>query len=53
VAKTRAVQLSSALYKSPLFMQNKANFKMGKMNTSTATIKAYVNEQRAMNNERY
>jgi len=34
-------------------MQNKANVKMGKMTISTATIKAYANEQRAMNNKRY
>jgi len=53
VAKTRTLQLSSALYKSPLFMQNKANFKIGKMNISTATLKAYANKQRTMNNERY
>jgi hypothetical protein len=34
-------------------MQNKPNVKMGKMTISIATIKAYANEQRAMNNERY
>jgi hypothetical protein len=34
-------------------MQNKANVKMGKMTISTATIKAYANKQRAMNNEHY
>ena len=32
-------------------MQNKANFKMGKIAISIATIKAYANEQRTMNNE--
>jgi len=36
-----------------LFMQNKANVKMGKMNISKATIKDYDNEQRTINNERY
>jgi hypothetical protein len=34
-------------------MQNKANFKMGNMTISTATPKAYANEQRTMSNERY
>ena len=34
-------------------MQNKANFKMGKMTISTVTTKCYANEQRTMNNERY
>jgi hypothetical protein len=34
-------------------MQNKANFKMGNMTISTATLKAYAKEQRTMNNERY
>ena len=34
-------------------MQNKANFKMGKIAISTAPIKAYVDKQRTMNNERY
>jgi hypothetical protein len=34
-------------------MQNKANFKMGNINISTANTKAYAKEQRAMNNERY
>jgi len=34
-------------------MQNKANFKMGNINISTATTKCYLNEQRTMNNERY
>jgi len=53
VAKTRTLQLSSVLYKSPLFMQNKPNFKIGKMNISTATLMAYANKQRTMNNERY
>jgi len=35
------------------FLQNKANFKIGKMNVSIATIKDYDNEQRTINNERY
>jgi len=34
-------------------MQNKPNFKMGKMNIRAATVKAYAKEQRTMNNERY
>jgi hypothetical protein len=45
--------LSSALYKSASFLQNKANVKMGKMNISTATVKAYANKHRTMNNEHY
>jgi hypothetical protein len=48
-----ALQLSRLLYKSPSFLQNKANVKMGKMTISTTTLKAYANEQRAMSNERY
>ena len=35
------------------FLQNKPNFKMGKMTISTATLKAYANEQRTMNNEHH
>ena len=35
------------------FLQNKPNVKMGKMTISIATIKAYANKQRTMNNERY
>jgi hypothetical protein len=34
-------------------MQNKPNFKIGKINISTAITKSYANEQRTMNNERY
>jgi hypothetical protein len=34
-------------------MQNKANFKMGNINISTARTNAYAKEQRTMNNERY
>jgi len=34
-------------------MQNKANVKMGKMNISTATLKAYANKQRTMSNKHY
>jgi len=48
-----ALHLSSLLYKSASFSQNKANVKMGKMTISLATIKAYANEQRAMSNEHY
>ena len=44
-------QLSRILYKSALFMQNKAKVKIGKMNISLATTKHYDknNEQSAMN----
>jgi len=38
-------------YKS--IMQNKPNFKMGNINISTATTKAYANEQRTMSSKRY
>jgi len=34
-------------------MQNKANVKMGNINISTAKTKAYANEQRTMDTERY
>jgi hypothetical protein len=34
-------------------LQNKANFKMGNINISTARTKPYANEQRTMTNERY
>jgi len=34
-------------------MQNKPNFKMGKIDTSTATLKSYANKHRTMSNERY
>jgi hypothetical protein len=34
-------------------MQNKANFKMGNINISTAIIEAYASEQRKISNERY
>ena len=47
------LQMSSALYKSASFLQNKPNFKMGNINISTARTKAYANEQRTMSNERY
>jgi hypothetical protein len=33
--------------------QNKPNVKIGKINISTATAKAYAKEQRTMNNEHY
>ncbi len=36
-----------------LFLQNKANVKMGKMTISTATLKAYAKKQRTMNTKRY
>jgi len=39
--------------KSSIIMQNKPNFKMGNINISTATLKAYAKEQRTMNNERH
>ena len=37
----------------PYFLQNKANFKIGKMNISIATIKDYDKEQRTINSEPY
>jgi hypothetical protein len=39
------------LYES--IMQNKANFKMGNINISTARTNAYAKEQRTMNTEHY
>ena len=36
-----------------LFLQNKANVKIGKLNISIATIKDYDKKQRIINNERY
>ena len=48
-----ALHLSSLLYKSASFLQNKPNFKMGNMTISTATLRAYAKEQRTMNNEHY
>jgi len=33
------------------FLQNKANFKMGNINISTAITKSYTNKQRTMNHE--
>ncbi len=38
---------------SSIIAQNKPNFKMGNINISTATVKAYAKEQRTMNTERY
>ena len=38
---------------SGIIAQNKPNVKMGNIIISTATLKAYANEQRTMNNERY
>ena len=35
------------------FLQNKANFKMGNINISTARTKTYAKEQRKMSNEHY
>jgi len=52
VANVRALQLSNALYKSPLFMQNKPNVKIGKMTISPAKTRPYLNEQQTTNNER-
>ncbi len=37
---------------SPLFMQNKPNFRKARMNVSLAITRNYNNEQRTMNNER-
>jgi hypothetical protein len=38
---------------SGIIAQNKPNVKMGNINISTATVKAYAEEQRTMNNEHY
>jgi hypothetical protein len=48
-----ALQMSSALYKSSLFAQNKPNVKMGNIDVSAARTKAYAKKQRTINNERY
>jgi hypothetical protein len=48
-----ALHVSSLLYKSASFLQNKANFKIGNINISTAIIKPYAKEQRTMSNERH
>jgi len=40
------LQLSRVLYKSALFMQNKANVKIGKMNLRLVETKDYENKQR-------
>ena len=48
-----ALQMSSALYKSTCFLQNKANVKMGNINISAARTKGYAKEQRTISNERY
>ena len=47
-----ALHLSRTLYKSTLFMQNKANLLDTQMNVSSVKTKDYSNEQRTMNNER-
>jgi hypothetical protein len=59
-AATVVCQLSSVLYicresstNQLLFMQNKANVKIGKMNIRISIIKDYDKEQRTINNERY
>jgi len=39
-----ALQLSRILYKSPLFMQNKPNFKIGKMNVNSVLTRNYENQ---------
>src|SRR4030042_1228016 len=36
-----------------LFLQNKANVKVGNINISTARTKAYANEQRTISTKRY
>jgi hypothetical protein len=47
------LQLSRILYKSGLFMQNKAKVKIGKMNLKLVDTKDYDNEQQTTNNEGY
>ena len=46
----RSTNVERALQIGP-FLQNKANFKIGKMNISTVITKAYANEQPTTNNE--
>jgi len=48
----RSTNVERALQISP-FLQNKPNFKIGNINISIATPKAYAKEQRTMSNERY
>jgi len=45
--------MSRTFYKSALFLQNKANVKIGNVSASMATIKDYNNQQRTINNERH
>jgi hypothetical protein len=47
------LHLSRILYKSALFMQNKANVKIDKMNIKIAIIKDYDKKQGTISNERY
>jgi len=50
---TSTIQACPPKAESSIIAQNKPNFKMGNINISTATAKAYAKEQRTMNNERY
>jgi len=50
---TSTIQACPPKAESSIITQNKPNVKIGKMNISAATVKAYANEQRTMNNERY
>jgi len=50
---TSTIKIYPPKAESSIIAQNKANVKMGNINISTATIKAYANEQRTMNNERH
>jgi len=50
---TSTIQTCPPKAESGIIAQNKANVKMGNINISTATIKAYAKEQRTLNNEHY
>jgi len=55
--KPKQSQSSNAIRNTQYAIRNtnpiKPNFKMGNINLSTATVKAYAKEQRTMNNERH
>ena len=49
----RKIEAFAVQKNKPNSKPNKANVKIGKMNVSVAKLKAYDNEQRTTNNERY
>jgi len=50
---TSTIQACPPKAESSIIAQNKPNVKVGNINISTVRTKAYANEQRTMNNERY